>query len=84
LLKIHRTLLRFGSDEPIAGLTRELGISDRTAGEALGALEDAGIVRLVTRRVRGRLWECPDMFDLVQGFEDGLRLRGSRGGAAKR
>ena len=34
-------------------------------------------------RVRGRLWECPDLFDLIQGFEDGLRFRSSRGGPAR-
>jgi Fic family protein len=64
-------------------VTRELGISDRAAGEALRQLEDAGIVRLVTRRVRGRLWECPGMFALVQEFENSLRFPGARGASAR-
>jgi Fic family protein len=66
-------------------VTRELGVSDRAGGEALGRLQDAGIVRLVTQRVRGRLWECPDMFALVQGFEDSLRFpRGAPAPLAQR
>jgi hypothetical protein len=62
----------------VSTVTRELGISDRAGGDALGQLEAAGIVRLVTRRVRGRLWECPDMFALVQRFEGDLRFPGAR------
>jgi hypothetical protein len=52
---------------------RELGISDRAAGEALGQLQDAEIVRLISKRVRGRAWECPEMFALVEEFEQSLR-----------
>lgn len=62
----------------VSSVSHELKVSERTAGEALSQLEEAGIIHLVTRRVRGRLWECPDMFTVVQRFEDGLRLRGAR------
>jgi Fic family protein len=51
---------------------RELSISDRSAGEALGKLQELGIVRLVSRRIRGRAWECPEMFALVQEFEHSM------------
>lgn len=57
----------------VAMAMRELSISDRAAGEALGQLQEAGIVRLVTKRVHGRAWECPEMFTLVQEFEHSLR-----------
>jgi Fic family protein len=57
----------------VAIAMRELSISDRAAGEALGQLQEAEIVRLVTKRVHGRAWECPDMFALVQEFEHSLR-----------
>jgi Fic family protein len=57
----------------IAIAMRELSISDRAAGEGLGLLQEVGIVRLITKRVHGRAWECPDMFALVQEFEHSLR-----------
>jgi Fic family protein len=57
----------------VAVVTHELGISDRTAGEALRQLQAAGIVRLVTKRLRGRVWECPELFALVQEFEYSIR-----------
>jgi Fic family protein len=57
----------------VATAMRELSVSDRAAGEALGQLQKAGIVRLMARRVHGRAWECPDMFTLVQEFEQSLR-----------
>jgi Fic family protein len=50
----------------------QLGVSDRAASLALGQLQDTGIVRLVTKRLRGRVWECPELFALVQEFERGL------------
>ncbi len=61
---------------PVLGVSvvmHELDISDRAAGLALGQLQEAGIVRLVTKRLRGRVWECPELFALVQKFEHSLR-----------
>jgi Fic family protein len=57
----------------VAIAMRELGISDRAAGEGLSQLQEAGIVRLISKRVHGRAWECPDIFALVQEFEQSLR-----------
>ena len=57
----------------VAAVVHELQISDRAAGLALAQAQDAGIVRLVTKRLRGRVWECPELFELVQKFEHSLR-----------
>ncbi len=57
----------------VATAMRELSISDRAAGGALGQLQEAEIVRLVSKRTHGRAWECPDMFALLQEFEHGSR-----------
>jgi Fic family protein len=57
----------------VAIAMRELGISDRAAGEALAQLQEVEIVRLVSKRVHGRVWECSEMFTLVQEFEQSLR-----------
>jgi Fic family protein len=56
----------------VAIAMRELSISDRAAGEALGRLQEVGVVHLVTKRVHGRTWECPEMFALVHEFEHSL------------
>lgn len=47
----------------------ELGVSDVAAGNALNQLQAAEILSLVTKRVRGRVWECPDLFRLIDRFE---------------
>jgi Fic family protein len=50
-----------------------LGISERAAGLALGKLEDVGVLKQVTKRIRGRIWECPDLFEVIREFEATLR-----------
>jgi Fic family protein len=57
----------------VAVATRELGISDRAAGTALDQLQNVGIIHLLTKRMHGRVWECPELFTLVQDFEQSLR-----------
>jgi Fic family protein len=57
----------------VAIAMRELDISDRAAGEALAQLQEVEIVRLASKRMHGRVWECPEMFALVQEFEQSLR-----------
>jgi Fic family protein len=58
-------------DVPV--VMRALDVSERAAGGALNELEAAGVVKLVTKRMRGRVWECPALFDAITVFEDGLR-----------
>jgi sucrose-6-phosphate hydrolase SacC (GH32 family) len=31
---------------------------------ALAELEDVGILKQVKKRIRGRVWECPDLFEV--------------------
>jgi Fic family protein len=50
-----------------------LGISERTSGAALAELEEVGVLKQVTKRIRGRVWECPDLFDVIREFEAALR-----------
>ena len=50
-----------------------LGISERAAGAALAELEEVGVLKQVTRRLRGRVWECPDLFEVIREFEATLR-----------
>jgi Fic family protein len=48
-----------------------LGISERASGAALAELEEVGVLRQVT--IRGRVWECPDLFEVIREFEAALR-----------
>ena len=49
-----------------------LGISERASGAALAELEEVGVLKQVTKRIRGRIWECPDLFDVIGRFEAAL------------
>jgi hypothetical protein len=48
------------------------GVSDVAAGRALTTLEDHGILSRVTKRVRGRVWEAGELFELITDFEEDL------------
>ncbi|MGH2848588.1 MAG: Fic family protein, partial [Thermoleophilaceae bacterium] len=50
-----------------------LAISERASGAALAELEEVGVLKQLTKRIRGRVWECPDLFDVIREFEAGLR-----------
>jgi Fic family protein len=50
-----------------------LEISERASGAALASLEEVGILKQVTKRIRGRVWECPDLFEVIREFEAALR-----------
>jgi Fic family protein len=49
-----------------------LGTSERASGAALAELEELGILKQVTKRIRGRVWECPDLFEVNREFEAAL------------
>lgn len=51
-----------------------LDISERAAGAALGALEKVGVLTQVKKRIRGRVWECLDLFEVIREFESKLRM----------
>jgi Fic family protein len=48
------------------------GVSDVAAGRALAALEQHHILSRVTKRVRGRVWEAAELFELITTFEQDL------------
>lgn len=50
----------------------QLDLSERAAGGALNNLEEVGVIKQITKRTRGRVWECPDIFALFGEFEDAL------------
>lgn len=56
----------------VATVMRELNLSDRAAGNALNELETREVVRLIGAKVRGRVWECPAVFELMNKFEKTL------------
>lgn len=50
-------------------------LADRShvaVNNALRQLEDAGIVRRLNERKWGRAWECTELLELVEAFEEGL------------
>jgi Fic family protein len=50
----------------------ELQVSDVAAGNALNELTKTGVIRPVNEKVRGRVWECPTMYELMTEFEQSL------------
>ncbi len=59
--------------QPVIDVTagRELtGKSHVAVQTALRQLEDAGILRRLNERKWGRVWECDELLELVEGFEE--------------
>lgn len=54
-----------------------LEISERAAGAALTELEKVGVLTQVEKRIRGRVWECLDLFEVIREFESKLRAAAS-------
>jgi Fic family protein len=50
----------------------ELGVSDVAAGRALNELEKVEVIRVVNEKLRGRVWECPQMYSMMTEFEQSL------------
>ena len=71
--------------EPIITIARAAdiaGVSTTAADRAVRALESAGILKALSTRKWGRLWEAPDVFTLLDEFERELATpEGSRGPA---
>jgi len=58
-------------DVPV--VMRGLEVSERAAGGALNDLEGVGVLKQVKKRLRRRVWECPELFELIRAFESRLR-----------
>lgn len=48
---------------------RTLGVSDEAARLGIARLESAGVLVEITKRKRGRAWECAGLFALLDAFE---------------
>jgi Fic family protein len=57
----------------VAIAQRLSGRSSEAASGALKQLEEAGIVRRLNERKWGRLWECDELLDLVEDFEESVQ-----------
>jgi len=71
---VHR-VIRLLPAHPVLSIPvvqTELGVSDVAAGNALNELTSVDVIRLVNGKVRGRVWECPDMYELMSDFERSL------------
>ena len=52
------------------------GKSHVTVGKALQELERAGILHRLNERKWGRVWECDQLLNLVDAFENSVRVPG--------
>jgi len=57
----------------VAVAQRLSGRSTEAASGAIRRLEEAGIVRRLDERKWGRLWECDELLELVEDFEESVR-----------
>jgi len=57
----------------VSVVMQRLDISERAAGGALNELERLGVLQQVKKRIRGRVWECPELFEAIRAFESTLR-----------
>jgi Fic family protein len=67
-----RLLISALPEQPVidaADAGRLVGRSHVAVNNALRRLEDAGVVRRLNERKWGRVWECPELLDLVEDFE---------------
>lgn len=53
--------------------TKVTGKSHVTVNKALLQMEEAGIVRRLNEKKWGRAWECDELLDLVEEFEESVR-----------
>ncbi len=61
-----------------------LGISDEAARLGIERLERAGVIREITKRKRGRAWECVGLFALLDQFERTLATSAGSNRPARR
>jgi Fic family protein len=60
-------------EQPVIDVPAAQRLSGRShvaVGAAMGQLEDAGIIRRLNERKWGRVWECGELLELVERFEE--------------
>lgn len=75
-----RLLIGALPEQPVldtATAQRLTGRSHVAVNKALAQLEDAGILCRLNERRWGRVWECDELLDLVEDFEESVRSPGS-------
>lgn len=71
-----RRLIGALPERPVIDVTTAQSLSGRSREAVSGALlrlEEAGVVRRLNERKWGRLWECDELLELVEGFEESVR-----------
>jgi Fic family protein len=71
-----RRLIGALPEEPVLDVASAERLSERSrvaAAKALARLEEAGIVRRLNERKWGRLWECDELLELIEDFEESVR-----------
>jgi Fic family protein len=71
-----RVLIGALPEQPVIDVASAQRLTDRSGEAASGALtrlEEAGILRRLNERKWGRLWECDELLDLVEEFEESVR-----------
>ena len=57
----------------VAAGTKLTGRSHVTVNNGLIQLEEAGIIRRLNERKWGRAWECDELLDLIEEFEESVQ-----------
>ena len=71
-----RRLIAALPEQPVldsASAQRLTGRSHVAVNGALRQLQEAGILRRLNQRKWGRVWECDELLDLVEDFEESVR-----------
>ncbi len=71
--------------QPVIDVAAGRRLTERShvaVGDALKALEEIGVLRLLNQRKWGRLWECDALLDLVSDFERQIRTSNRSGSSA--
>ncbi|HWM63031.1 MAG TPA: Fic family protein [Solirubrobacterales bacterium] len=71
-----RLLISALPEQPVLDVAIAQRLTDRShvaANNALSRLEEAGILRRLNERKWGRAWECSELLDLVEDFEESVR-----------
>jgi hypothetical protein len=58
------------------------GRSHVAVNNALRQLQELGILRPLNERKWGRAWECDELLDLVEAFEESITVAMKRGSAS--
>ena len=72
---VVRTILSALPEQPVTDVAAAQALTGRShvsVQNALRQLEDAGILRRLNERKWGRVWECDELLELVEDFEEGV------------